>query len=475
MVSLVAERRHLSIVDLFLQAYGFYVLYHSLLDIHTSNFYKYSCAIFFIIDKIFALKRVFSNPTIEYLLDQVFHLDIQILKKKYYKRLSFNSTFILASFFLTLLEFFYFENTQKIYQLYIWACLFGFYLFFYQDWIGAIDAIVVQYMVLNMFRLFYLHFRIKESCITIACEIGFMYFFYMTSFDQPENKQGINFKEITIGIILAMFFGISLPFNLNKREYILKDQIFKVLGQTQAMFCFNILFTLKMLFYEYSYNDRVLIILYMPIFAYRIYSQIIFFVSGPYITTLEIDCNAYNKVYRQLSGSVLQCKVKFLHFSCNWACDQVDILQKINKNVLFTYELQHGAMVSLVNYEQHAKNDVISVDTNNLSVLIFGLYIYSTNKIYSNLRFHFDPKKFREYPEYQFYYYLIRYPFVSFYSKQINYDGEEVEMHLPPFVRQYQREIQQQVKVIALYEKTIKSVFLINQRRFQIFTDLHEL
>lgn len=54
----------------------------------------------------------------------------------------------------------------------------------------------------------------------------------------------------------------------------------------------------------------------------------------------------------------------------------MDYLIKINKNTLFSFELHHGALIDQIKYEEHNKNKVLTVEGNNLSVLIFALYMY---------------------------------------------------------------------------------------------------
>lgn len=89
----------------------------------------------------------------------------------------------------------------------------------------------------------------------------------------------------------------------------------------------------------------------------------------------------------------------------------MDIFTKINKDVIFTYEIHHGALVSTFKFEIHNRNPILTLDSSNISVLIFALYVYTLIDHHLNLKFNFDVNKYyRSYSQPQVDYYLVRYP-----------------------------------------------------------------
>jgi len=138
--------------------------------------------------------------------------------------------------------------------------------------------------------------------------------------------------------------------------------------------------TIKPLFFSYSLLVRVILIIALPSLIYRLYKQINYMISGPFETTFTVDCKGHGHKYFQLPDEALECKVVFLNHDTNWACDQMDILSKINKNIIFSYELRHAALISKFNLEFINGVPVNQLSSTNRSLLIFALYVHTLNK-----------------------------------------------------------------------------------------------
>lgn len=53
----------------------------------------------------------------------------------------------------------------------------------------------------------------------------------------------------------------------------------------------------------------------------------------------------------------------------------MDITSKINSDIVFTYELHHGALVSIIEAEYRNEKLIYNIRSTNRGVLIFALYV----------------------------------------------------------------------------------------------------